>query len=100
MELRNHPKMTWRGNPSWPPNWKGRHGPHNPLPRGEVGVLIDVELGTTTPIPHCFLIMRYNDQDYYGSLFFDDWSFLKQFSEILARNIGLPISAIGSLDIP
>ena len=100
MELRNHPKMTWRGHFNWPPNWSGPHGPHNPLPQGEVGILVEVEIGAATVIAHCFLIMRYNDQDYYGSLFFDDSGFLNQFSETLSRHIGLLISEIGSLDIP
>jgi hypothetical protein len=100
MELRKHPRLTWRGHRSWPPSWSGPHGPHNPLPEGEVGILIEVKIGAASPIPHCFVIMRYNEKDYYGSLFFDDWGMFNKFSETLQRHIGLPISEVGSLDIP
>jgi hypothetical protein len=60
MELRKHPQMTWQGRPNWPPKWTGPHGPQNPLPAGEVGVLARVE--TTDPsliAPHCILVIRY-----------------------------------------
>jgi hypothetical protein len=98
MELRKHPRLIWRGRRNWPPNWSGPHGPHHPLPKGEVGILVEVKNGAVSPIPHCLLIMRYNEQNYYGSLFFDDWGMLNKFSETLRRHIGLPISEIGSLD--
>ena len=99
MELRNHPKMTWRGRPNWPPKWNGPYGPNNPLPEGETGILVKVETGAAKKVPHCFLVMRHNDQDYYGSMFFDDGTFLLQLLETLRKHIGSPFSEIGSLDI-
>ncbi len=101
MDLRKHPRMTWRGLPNWPPNWNGPHGPDNPLPQGEVGILTGVETATPSALdPHCILIMRWNDQEYLGSLFFDDLSFLNQIVAILRQHIGSPICEIGSLDTP
>jgi len=98
MELRKHPRMTWRGHPNWPPHWNGPHGPNHPLPHGEVGILTRVEIGPSSALaPHCILIMRWNDQDYVGSLFFGDSEFLSEIVEVLRDHIGSPISEIGDL---
>src|SRR5688572_31044518 len=77
MELRKHPRMTCLGESNWPPEWKGPYGPDNPVPRGEVGILIRVEpaarvLGT----PHCFVVMQWNQQEYFRSLYCDEENFL------------------------
>src|SRR5918994_7954297 len=97
MELRKHPKMTWQGRPNWPPHWSGPYGPDNPLPEGEVGVLRAVEKDVVAP--SCVLTVAHNDQQYLGTLRFDDEEFCNQISAILMGHIGEPISAIGSLDI-
>lgn len=100
MELRKHPKMRWQGLPNWPPQWTGPHGPDNPLPQGEVGILTRVETAVENAIaPHCVLIIHYNGQDYVESLSFDDEEFLKTICSILNDHIGGLISAIGSVDI-
>jgi hypothetical protein len=101
MELRKHPKMTWQGRPTWPPTWNGPHGPNNPLPQGEVGVLQGVETGAASLLGTCcLLVMSYNDQDYVGTLLFQDEEFHKKLCAVLNGHVGSPISAIGSLDIP
>jgi hypothetical protein len=100
MELRKHLKMRWEGVPNWPPQWTGPHGPDNPLPRGEVGILTRVEIAVENTIaPHCVLIMHHNEQEYVGSLSFDDEKFLKTICKLLRRHTGRSISAIGNLDI-
>jgi hypothetical protein len=77
------------------------HGPDNPLPHGEVGILMREETGVENAIaPHCVLVIHYNDQDYLGSLSFDDEESLKTVCEVLKGHIGRSISAIGNLDIP
>lgn len=100
MEVRKHPKMTWQGSPNWPPHWSGPYGPDNPLPQGEVGVLRSVENSTVNAVAACCLLtVTHNDQEYFGTLSFDDEAFFHQFCDILKGHIGEPISAIGSLDI-
>jgi hypothetical protein len=100
MELRKHPKMRWQSLPNWPPQWTGPHGPDNPLRRGEVGILTRVETAVDNTIaPHCVLIMHHNEQDYVGSLSFDDEKFLETVCKLLKGQIGKSISAIGNLDI-
>ena len=47
----------------------GPHGPDNPLPQGEIGILTRVETAVENTIaPHCVLIIHYNGHDYLGSL--------------------------------
>jgi len=101
MELRKHPRITCLGRPNWPPEWKGPYGPDNPLPSGEVGILIRVEpvpsiLGT----PHCIVVIQWNGQEYFASLYFDQEDFLQEIVGRLQSCLGRPIAEIGSLDIP
>ncbi len=101
MELRKHPRMTCLGRPNWPPEWKGPYGPDNPLPRGEVGILIRVEPASSTlRTPHCIVVIQWNHQEYFGSLYFDEEDFLQEIVALLRNCLGRPIAEIGSLDIP
>jgi hypothetical protein len=100
MELRNHARMTYLGRPNWPPEWTGPYGPNNPLPRGEVGILIRVEPASSVlTTPHCIIIIQWNDREYLGSLYFDDKDFLPEIVGLLRRSLGRWIAEIGSLDI-
>ena len=92
--------MVWQGRPNWPPEWVGPHGPDNPLPQGEVGTLSRVECVSSSPTgPHCFVVMNFNNQEYVGTLNFDEEGFLENIFRTLAAHIGRPLSEIGSLDI-
>jgi hypothetical protein len=48
----------------------------------------------------CLITIRHRDQDYFGTLSFDDEEFFKKICGILNGHIGEPTSAIGGLDIP
>jgi hypothetical protein len=101
MELRKHPRMTYLGRPNWPPEWKGPYGPDNPLPHGEVGILIRVELPSNIlRTPHCILVIQWNHQEYLASLYFDEEAFLQEIVALLQSCLGQPIAEIGTLDIP
>ena len=99
MELRKHPRMTCLGRPNWPPEWNGTYGPDNPLPRGEVGILVQVEAASILPA-HCIVVIQWNQQEYLASLYFDDEDFLQEVLGLLRSCLGRPIAEIGSLDIP
>jgi hypothetical protein len=101
MELRNHPRMICLGRRSWPPDWRGPYGPDNPLPSGEVGVLVGVEPPPgNLRTPHCILVIECNGQEYIGSLRIDDENFLEDVLRLLRSSLGRPLSEIGSLDLP
>jgi len=103
MELRRHPKMTFQGNPNWPPHWVGPYSRDDPLPRGEIGVLTEVysrPANSTFDRPRCYIVMEHEWQQYFASLLFDDLTFLEVVCTMLQGYIGTPISTIGGLDIP
>ena len=101
MELRRHPRMTWLGRPSWPPEWLGRYDLEHPLPRGEVGILTAVELASSVlAIPHCVLTIVWNDREYMGSLYIEDETIFSEVVALLRKCLGRPIAEIGSLDVP
>jgi len=101
MELRKHPRMAYLGRPTWPPQWAGPYGPDNPLPSGEVGILIRVESASHfLKTAHCAVVMQYKEQEYFGVLYFDDETFLQTIFGLLRNCIGRPIAEIGSLDVP
>jgi hypothetical protein len=92
--------MRRLGRLNWPPEWKGPYGPNNPLPRGEVGILIRVEAASSVlTTPHC-IIIQWNDREYLGSLYFDEKDFLQEIIGLLQSCLGRSIAEIGSLDIP
>ena len=101
MELRQHPRMTYKGLPNWPPKWIGPFGPNNPLPSGEVGILVRVSrMGGMLDTLHCLLAMEWNHQEYFGFLYFDEEDFVQTFIGLAQTHIGRPIAEIGGLDIP
>lgn len=49
MLLRNHPLMSYKGIPNWPPIWTWTDGVENTRPRGEIGILKGVALSKVQP---------------------------------------------------
>jgi len=100
VELRNHPRMSYRKVPSWPPSWVWISGSEDKQPKGEVGVLKQVRMVNGHPIVHrCFLWMEYEDGTYLGCLLLDNLSFCKQLSRLLEKNVGRSVKEIGGLDL-
>ena len=101
MELRRHPRMTYQGRSTWPPEWRGPYSPDNPLPRGEVGILTRVEATSSLlKNPHCVLVMRWSEQEYVGSLRIDEEKFLHEIIGLLRNHLDRPIAEIGRLEVP
>ena len=50
MLLRDHPLLSYRGIPSWPPVWTWIEGEENKNPKGEIGTLIAVKLSLIEPL--------------------------------------------------
>ena len=44
--------------------------------------------------------MECNQLEYFGSLHFDEEDFMKRIIGLLQDSVGMPIAAIGSLEIP
>ena len=99
MLLRDHPLMTYRRLPNWPPVWSWTDGLENHHPKGEVGTLKAVFRSAMQPINRCFLLISYEGSEYLGCLLFDDEVFCSQIMEILKAHCNRSIAEIGSIDL-
>jgi len=99
MQLRDHPLISYRGLPSWPPVWTPANPKSHLKPlRGEIGRLEHV-LPNKTLNNRCFLSIEHEGNHYVGCLFFDDSFFCNQMIKIIENQAGLTIKEIGDLDL-
>jgi hypothetical protein len=98
IELRDHPRLSYRGMHSWPPLWTQRGTNGNKTLRGEVGILRQVN-GDSRSNRRCFLVIEHEGERYVGTLLFDDHVFCWLVSKVLKTHIGWPIKDIGALDM-
>jgi hypothetical protein len=99
MWLRNHPRMSYRRVPSWPPTWLWRGGNETTHPKGEVGILKDVIPSTIEPYDRCFLVTEHRGAEYIGALLLSDTAFCREIFGVLVQNRGKPIQEIGSVNL-
>jgi hypothetical protein len=99
MLLRDHPLMSYRGVPSWPPTWVWIDGPEENRPNGEVGILRSVLLSKLQPVNRCFLLIFHEDSSYLGCVLFDDDAFCKHVTKRLQSCSNRSIAEIGSIDL-
>jgi len=96
--LRNHPQMSYKGVPSWPPRWIWLDGPEDKHLKGEVGVLRAVLLSKDR-VNRCFLLMFHEESSYMGCLLFDDEIFCGQITKLLEAHCNRHIAEIGCIDL-
>jgi hypothetical protein len=98
MKLRDHPLMSYRSVPNWPPVWTCGYEAEKKITKGEVGNLKHVMRVGGMPYT-CFLIIDYQGVRYVGSLLFDDVRFCTQIYNVLDARVGSSIADIGDLDV-
>lgn len=100
MELRNHPLMSYKGSPNWPPAWVWIGGDEKvKRVSGEIGILLDVVFPRGEPYNRCYLIIQQEHAVYIGTLLFDDVSFCRKIFGILQGCSRRSIQQIGGLDV-
>jgi hypothetical protein len=99
MRLRDHPAMSYRGSPMWPPVWVGLGATQGRNPRGEVGCLKEIRRYPNRP-RRIFITMEYGGAPYTGALLFDENASFEHLYKLLQRYYGSPIVDIGNLDVP
>jgi len=99
MLLRDHPLLSYRGIPSWPPTWTWIEGEENKKPKGEIGTLIAVKLSVIEPPNRCYLLVHHQGSTYMGCLLINDLSFCAQITELLQNHCGHSLQDIGDLDL-
>lgn len=98
MELRNHPRMSFRGQRNWPPEWIQTPTQNSDTATGEVGILQEIYRSVLDP-SRCYLTIIHDQQNYIGVLRFDSSEFCKEISERLLRKISRPIAEVAGSDI-
>jgi len=98
MLLRDHPLMTYRRLPNWPPAWLCTDG-YDQHPKGEVGTLKAVFRSDMQPPNRCFLLTTHQESEYLGCLLFDDQAFCRQVMELLKARCNRSVAEIDSLDL-
>jgi hypothetical protein len=99
MNLRDHPLLSHRGVRSWPPAWHWLGDGKNHHPKGEVGILKQVKVPTTSPLNRCFLVIEYAGAFYMGCVLSDDVPFAIGLGRLLASHCNKPLESIGSIEI-
>jgi hypothetical protein len=99
MKLRDHPLVSYREAPSWPPIWLWRGGKKLAHPYGEVGILKEVMLSTIQPCSMCFLIMEHKGAEYMGILKLGDRWFCREIHKVLERHCSRPMQEVGDIDL-
>jgi hypothetical protein len=100
MLLRDHPLMSYKGVPSWPPTWIWTHGLEKKSPQGEIGVFRRVVQSNIQPSNRCFLFIDHEESSYIGGLMVDDSVFCDQITKLLQGCCNRSIAEIGSLELP
>jgi hypothetical protein len=100
MLLRDHPLMSYKGFPSWPPVWLWIYGEEDKGPKGEIGVFRRVVQSKIQPSNRCFLFIDYEKSSYIGDLRVDDCVFCDQITKFLQGCCNRPIAQIGGLELP
>ena len=99
MKLREHPLLSYRGIPSWPPVWLWTAVQEDKKPIGEVGTLSEVRLSLIEPPNKCFLLIDHDEAVYMGCLLINDLAFCAQIAQLLQGYYGYSIRDIGDIDL-
>jgi len=98
MELRDHPLVSYRRLPSWPPTWSPAKPRTDLKPlHGEIGRLSYTLPGAKSD--RFFLVIEYEGHPYVGCLFVNDDVFCAQLIAVLQDHAGSTIKEIGDLDL-
>ena len=100
MLLRDHPLMSNKSVPNWPPTWTWTYGEEDKHPRGEIGILKAVFISIVDPADRCFLYIDHEESSYLGCLQFDDHAVCNQVVKLLEGCCNRPIVEIGGLELP
>jgi hypothetical protein len=98
MQLREHPLMSYRGIPNWPPVWSRGYFDQAKTVHGEVGILKGIVTHEALP-NRCYLAIDHEEREYVGSLLFDDAAFCSQVAHLLEFYRGCSIKEIGDVDL-
>jgi len=99
MKLRNHPKISYKGFPSWPPMWVRLDDPSKQSVEGdEAGVLTEVKIHDLAS-GRIALSMQEGSKEYLAHLLIEDNELFLRVYKLLQKCIWNTIKEIGDVDI-
>ena len=98
VKLRDHPLMSYRGVPNWPPLWTLAKEISVGNLRGALGVLRYVHSSGEVS-KKCYLVIEHERDIYVGYLLCQDHASSTKIAHILRDHIGRSIQEIGDLDL-
>ncbi|HKA34635.1 MAG TPA: hypothetical protein VKH64_15570 [Candidatus Binatia bacterium] len=108
MQLRDHPLMTYHGIRTWPPVWTLIRGTEKEPPKGEVGVLKEINVSAIPPpadadaprsYNRIFMFIDHGGQRYLGCLMLEDYAFCQEVAKVLRHHFNRTIQEIGSIEL-
>ncbi len=94
VKLRDYSLMTHGGAPNWPPLWmQSRIGGGVKAMNGEGGVLMYVHAAADSR--KCYLVIEDENENYTGTLVFDNARLCRQVADLLQQHLGRSIKEIG-----
>ena len=97
MKFRDHPQLSCKGVPSWPPVWVNAVTLPEKILNGEIGILTDVTMRDFES-RRVFLTITHDDSSYLRVLFFDGKPFSLRTFDFLQSRIGRYIEDIGNME--
>jgi hypothetical protein len=97
IKLRDHPLIRHSGGLNWPPVWMQRKIDGFKAMTGEDGVLIYVH--AASGLDRCDLVIEYENENYTGTLLFNEAKFCHQVADLLRQHIGKSLKNIGDLEV-
>jgi hypothetical protein len=99
VKFRDHPLISYRGTPSWPPVWSKAGIDGNKTVTGEIGILRQVNHNAKLS-KKCYLVIERDGVRYLGVLQFDNTAFGARICDFLRSNIGRHVKDIADCEIP
>jgi hypothetical protein len=98
VKLRDYSLVTNGNAPNWPPLWmQSRISGGVKAVIGEVGVLIYVHAAADSR--KCYLVIEDKNENYTGTLVFDNARLCRQVADLLQQHLGRSIKEIGDLEV-
>ncbi|HEY1269262.1 MAG TPA: hypothetical protein VGH16_18530 [Candidatus Binatia bacterium] len=101
MRLREHPLMNCMTRRAWPPSqWKSVGGQQDVFLTGEIGILKEIRIATSSPrMTKLYLLIEVEKRLYMGISLIEDSAFARQVYELLEEHLDEPIASVGDLDV-
>ncbi len=100
-QLRTHPKVRYQGARVWPPDWTGGYNGGGQFPRGEEGILVDVDIAKRDFVgpERLELVNEYGGRKFVGMLWLDDPTLVPKLHDILKKHTGSPVHEVAGLEV-